>query len=162
MWVTTKLVQMDSNNNVATLEEFLMYLLWFGYSYLFHTRVWQALVPFLLLTLMIAWVYTGNYVNNCAPTPSNDPTTVYWCQVMVNVRLVERQVSICSDTNIYPLVVTYPKLWWKKACLFYSAKVPSLNKLISYENSRNCLGQKTPKISNCVREFRFSKSVKIW
>lgn len=57
MRVTKNILLTDSNNKVATLEEFLIYLLCFGYSNFFHSRVWQALVPFLVLTyIMIAWV----------------------------------------------------------------------------------------------------------
>ena len=51
MRVTKNIVLSDSNNKVATLEEFLIYLLWFEYSYFFHTWVWQTLAPLLLLTL---------------------------------------------------------------------------------------------------------------
>ena len=38
---TKNIVLSDSNNKVATLEEFLIYLLWFEYSYFFHTWVWK-------------------------------------------------------------------------------------------------------------------------
>ena len=47
MKVTENINLLDSNYKVATLEEFLVYPLLFGYSYFFHTWVWQALVPFL-------------------------------------------------------------------------------------------------------------------
>ena len=42
MRVTKNIVLSDSNN---------IYLLWFEYSYFFHTWVWQTLAPLLLLTL---------------------------------------------------------------------------------------------------------------
>ena len=59
MRVTKNIVLSDSNNKVAALEEFLIYLLWFEYSYFFHAWVWQALAPLLLLT---SWLFRFNQV----------------------------------------------------------------------------------------------------
>ena len=53
------IVLSDFNNKVATLEEFLIYLLWFEYFYVFHGWVWHALAPLLLLTSWFLRCYQG-------------------------------------------------------------------------------------------------------
>ena len=68
--------------------------------------------------------------------PSNDPTKVNWWQVMVSVRLVSGR-----DRCAFVLILTFIHLWLpiQKSLPLFSANVPSLNKLISYENFTNCL-----------------------
>ena len=71
--------------------------------------------------------------------PSGDPTAVNWCQVMVNVRLVEG-IGVHLIWYWHLSTCGYPsKTLTQKSLPLFSAKVPSLNKLISYENFTNCL-----------------------
>ena len=71
--------------------------------------------------------------------PSNDPTKVNWWQVMVNVRLVEG-VGVHLFWYWHLSTCGYPsKTLTQKSLPLFSANVPSLNKLISYENFTNCL-----------------------
>ena len=84
--------------------------------------------------------------------PSKDPTTVNWWQVMVNVRLGGGvgvhllrywHLSTCGYSS---------KILDAKKLPYFSANMPSFNKLTRYETKRIALkfGQKTPKISNSV------------
>ena len=138
MRVTKNILLTDSNNKVATLEELLIYLLWFGYSNFFHIRVWQALVPFLLLTYIMIACIIRKLWEQLSTYPSNDPTTVNWWQLMVNVRVGEGR---CAFSHI----LTFIHMWLpiqnfgckKKNLSFFSTNVPSLNKLIRYFT--NCL-----------------------
>ena len=94
----------DSHNIVATLEELLIYLLWFGYSNFFHIRVWQALVLFLLLTYIVIACIIRKLCEQLSTYPSNDPTTVNWWQLMVNVRVGEGR---CAFFHILTFILMW-------------------------------------------------------
>ena len=108
--------------------------MWFGYSYLFHTRIWQALVPFLLLTLLLLR-YNQEIMWTTEHLPLQRPNK---SQLMTSYS--QRSVS-GRDRYAFVLILTFIHLWLpiQKSLPLFSANVPSLNKLISYENFTNCL-----------------------